>query len=650
MKPLFLATAKLWTIASVIGLGILWLGQHALLTQADALANPTVTILSPSGAAADTIGEGDDYFTQKLHDPRDMNQYTDMSWQTFGLHNIAVSNGVWSATTSNTGGYSEIFPLYPGFSFKPNGGSTDQSVAEIGKTGWNYPVNTSKYKQLSFRLKAPAGASALDNWWHASYTNLSFTLESGHFDGDYKTPDNEWQIYFANLAPKPDWSDGPKYGISFRFGTVTGNYQFDWLRLTDPATSPEYTIRFSVAGVQSGDVVDLYCYTAPQIVADNYCGRIATNVAVNSVGTYNYAWRTAYLPPDDYYVYAVVRRGATTDSDVSNGPLTIKPAPLLQIDAPSMTSGPDFATEVLSNPWDMNDETDIFTNPDFRQPHDFAAPCPCFANGELYGTVGRYDPADMAGFSDPFVYLFVNRKTPIDTSKYKYLTYRYKIDRGSFWSNSGDRLVYDDGRQAYPAAWLVRTLFFGSFPPDIQLSNTTNDLIVFDEWQTYQLDLSKGTARGYWEPHVPETGGYWTGLKYALRFDLLEGVDNWNIHLDYVKLTGDDRADASYTVRWSKIAGSDPTTIDFYRSQNPNTCLTSGTQIYHWQAGGAGSLPPPGPYRVYLPLLLSSGASPTSFVWNTAAVTPGTYYICGRVSDGVNTTTMISEAAVVIAH
>jgi hypothetical protein len=148
---------------------------------AEPAANPTVTVLSPSGAAADTIGEGDDYFTQVLHEPRDMNQHTDLMWQEFGVNNISFSNGIWSGTTSNTpsGSYSEIFALYPGFSHLPR----SVGVAEVGKTGWNYPVQASKYKQLSFRLKAPAGASDSNNWWHAAYMNVSFTLDSSHFTG-----------------------------------------------------------------------------------------------------------------------------------------------------------------------------------------------------------------------------------------------------------------------------------------------------------------------------------------------------------------------------------------------------------------------------------------------------------------------------------
>lgn len=645
MKSVFRAKTKLWIIISVLGLGLFGWSNRTLLTLAAPATNPTVTVLSPSGAAADTIGEGDDYFTQVLHDPRDMNQHTDLMWQEFGVTNISVANGLWSGTATNTNGNADIYALYPGFSY-PN----EVGVAEVGKTGWNYPVQTSEYKQLSFRLKAPTGASATSNWWNVSYTNLSFTLESGHVSGVYTAPDNNWQVYLVNLASQPDWSNGPKYGIGFRFGTVTGNYQFDWIRLTDPASSPAYTITFSVANAQVGDSVDLICYTAPQPTNSNYCGAIATNIAVNASGTYQYVWRTAYLPPGSYYVQAVVRRASYSASNVSNGPLTIRPAPMLDFDAPSMTSGPDYATDVLGHPWDMNDASDIFTSADlYRKPHDFAAPCPCFANGELYGTVGRYDPADPSDFGDPFVYLKVKPANPINTAKYKYLTYRYKIDRNPWWSNSGDRLSFDSNRKVYSAAWLARLIPFGTFPPDLAVSDSTKAIIVFDDWNTYQMDLSQGVARGYWDPTTPLTGGYWTGLKYALRFDFLEGVDPWVVHLDDVKLTGDDTANASFTVRWSYPGAGQPTSIDFYRGQNRSTCLTSGSLILHWQPGSI-STPPTGPYRVYLPSILASNAGPNSFVWNTASVTPGTYYICGRASDGYNTFATVSDTPVVISH
>ena len=638
MKSHFLSKAKFSMIISVLGLGTLWLGQRTLLAWGEAAANPTVTVLSPSGAAADTIGEGNDYFTQVLHEPRDMNQHTDLIWQEFGVNNISFSNGLWSGTTTNSDGNSNIYMLYPGYSDL----TTSVGVAEVGKTGWNYPIQTSTYKQLSFRLNAPQAASG--SWWNVTYTNLSFTLEINHVPGVYQSG---WQVYKMTMP----WGSSPMYGIGYRFGPSTGTYQFDWIRLTDPATSPVYAIAFSVGNTRAGDVVDLDCYTSAAASNSTYCGSIATGLAVNTAGTYRYNWHTAYLPPGAYFVHATVRRGASSASDMSSGPVTIKPAPVLNINAPSMTSGPDYATAELGNPWDMSDDSDIVHQT--WTTHDFVAPCPCFENGELTGTVQRLDSGVAPGFSDPFVYLNVNRDRPIDTSKYKYMTFRYKIDRTPWWSHSGDRLSWDSARGVYPAAWLARLIFFGTYSPSIKnSSDSTKPLIAFDDWNTYQIDLSKGVQRGYWDPTVAHTGGTWTGLKYWIRFDFLEGTDPWVVHLDYVKLTGDNTANGSFTVKWSYPEAGRPNSLDFYAGQNRNTCLANGQLISHWQAGSSGVQQPlTGPYFVYLPAMSSpTSSSLDSFVWNTAAVSSGTYYICARASNAYNTFATVSETPVIVSH
>ncbi len=72
-------------------------------------------------------------------------------------------------------------------------------------------------------------------------------------------------------------------------------------------------------------------------------------------------------------------------------------------------------------------------------------------------------------------------------------------------SASGDRLAWDAERSVYPAAWLVRMLFFASNPLDRNNFNILNDVLVFDDWQTYQMDLSRGVQRGYWEPQIEQT-------------------------------------------------------------------------------------------------------------------------------------------------
>jgi hypothetical protein len=626
----------------VLILSTLALGQLAPAMAQPLAANPTVTVLSPSGAGSDVVGEGDDYFTQVLGAPRDMNDHTDMLWQEFGVNNITVAGGDWTGTASNSGGQSRVWPLYPGYSFHPTGGADDASVAEIGKTGGNYPIQTTKYKRLSFRINSTTTDS-----WLVGWSTTRATSYAGFVQGNYATG---WRVYTVDM----NWGSTPATGIAFQLGAnSSATYKFDWIRLTDPNTSPIYTIRFSVAAAQAGDLVDLNCYTSAQLSNATYCGVIASGIAVNSSGTYQYQWRTAYLAPGNYYVQAVARRGGA--SDVSNGPLTIKAAPVVQIDSPSMTSGPDYATTEAGNPWDMNDSTDIKSLT--WTTHDFNSAGPVFSGGQLNGVVARYDSHDPTMMGDPFVYLNVKKDTkPIDTGKYKYLTFRYKVDRTPWWSHSGDRLAEDVARRVYPAAWLVRVIFYGASIADYEHQNMTNDIIIFDDWNTYTMDLSKGVQQGYWEPgQQGASGGYWSGLKYWMRFDFLEGVDPWQVHLDYIKLTGNDEASTTYAINWTQLEGEKLSSVDVYRSQNQAACLTSGTALYHYAASAQAGQPEPdagsaGSYKIFLPILQRHEMAPTSINWNTATISNGEYFICMRMSDGYNTFSTVSEAPVKISH
>ncbi|MGH2592574.1 MAG: hypothetical protein ACRDGG_03590 [Anaerolineae bacterium] len=627
LKRLAAVSFLVWSVS--------WMAYVSITSAAQAT---TVTVSTPSGAGTDVVGESEDYFTQVLGDPRDMQEHTDLIWQELGISNISVSGGIWSGTATNSGGNSRIWPLFPGF--------TQGGVAEIGKIGWNYPIQASKYKQLSFRLNAPASGA-----WQAGYTLISHTQEAGFTSGSYSAG---WQVYTSTFS----WGSGSVYGLFHRF-IAAGAYQFDWIRLTDPATSPVYTITFTVGAAQAGDVVDLTCYTSTAISNANFCGRIATGIPVDAGGTFNTSWRTAYLAPGQYYVYAEVKRGGSAvASDLSDGALTIKAAPIVRIDAPSMTSGPDYATTVLGNPWDMNGPTDLKLVGGGWTIHDLSEcspgatpPTPCFSNGELHATTGRLDPGDPPNFSDPFVYLNVSTSAPIDTGKYKYLTYRYKIDRSPWWENSTDRLGDSPpGSGIYRASWLARLIFFTDPLPDLNSANETNDLIAFDDWNTYQMDLSQGQARGYWEPDQPQTGGYWIGFKTWLRFDFLEGIDPWTIHLDDVKLTGGDTADASFTVRWSLPGGRVPARINFYAHQNPAAC-GSGSPIFTWPPLPAPPLPITGTNLIYLPLVqLNNDPAGDSFNWNTSGVPAGAYTVCAVAEDGYNVTRWVSETPVIISH
>ena len=58
--------------------------------------------------------------------------------------------------------------------------------------------------------------------------------------------------------------------------------------------------------------------------------------------------------------------------------------------------------------------------------------------------------------------------------------------------------------------------------------------------------------------------------------------------------------------------------------------------------------PPAGPYRVYLPLVMSGGGGSTQFVWDVSTLSPGQYYVKIELDDGFNKTCWTSDAPLVI--
>src|SRR6266568_9338609 len=89
---------------TVIGL-LLLAGAFALLVVrqdpvARAGTNDTITLTSPNNV---TIPESDDYATQVLGDPWDMNNLEDAD-SPYNYTQAQVSNGVWSATTRSASG------------------------------------------------------------------------------------------------------------------------------------------------------------------------------------------------------------------------------------------------------------------------------------------------------------------------------------------------------------------------------------------------------------------------------------------------------------------------------------------------------------------------------------------------------------------
>ena len=167
--------------------------------------------------------------------------------------------------------------------------------------------------------------------------------------------------------------------------------------------------------------------------------------------------------------------------------------PQLAITSPSFISGPDYATTVVGNSWDMDDAADVTTQ---------------------YNTWRKlqrrvYNATNTNGNFDPAVVLHVT--TPIDTSRFKYVTYRMK---------SMDKIRYRAARSRAS---------FGGRPSQQQASS--NDNVVYEGFQTVSFDLNKiklEAGSPIWAASTPK----------VFRLDPHEFTTPRTFHLDYVMLTG----------------------------------------------------------------------------------------------------------------
>jgi len=302
-----------------------------------------------------------------------------------------------------------------------------------------------------------------------------------------------------------------------------------------------------------------------------------------------------------------VRLSSARPSNPDNMP------PVLQITAPSYVSGPDYAATELGDPWDMSNASDVTKTS--------ALGTVSFDNGVLTA-VGN---CSGDACSDPQVVLRVGPR--IDTSKYKYATYRMKID-----SLPG----------VFPES-VARFLWWSSIP---EQASTSRDIVVYEGWRTVSIDLTKAKLE-------PSAFATWANSNPTLfRFDPHEESRPRTLHIDYVMLTGDNQANGSFDIRYNASdAEKQNLTTKFYYDGDaqgfdgqPITCAST-TQ----------SSIPDSKYKVYLPTLTQPGSagSPVggdTCRWNTSSVAAGTYYIYGVTTDGTNTTQAYSQTPVVVKH
>jgi hypothetical protein len=573
----------------------------------DMAAGPlaSITFTEPDGID-DVVGEGQDFATVELGDPWDMDQETDL-WLSRNMTDEHFENGIYHATTSAANS-SYFFLLWQGY---PN-------AQNIGKTGQAHPIDASKYHRVSVALCSTSPGTMYFFWYYGvGASDIRYSGVTNVYAGCW--------LYVHDLHD-PQIGRGQWVGDvnGFRIDPKVngGDIEVHWVRLTaDPTVSEEYAISWEGLSPSGGaNSLNLFV-DEDQTGADGWW--IHSEVSPPASGSY--AWGAPGLPgpfplseaptpadleAGDYFVYA------TANSELagySSFPVTVNQMPQLRFTDPSYTSGPDFATEMRHNPWDMNGPDDVYR---FRNITDYH-----FADGLLFLDNTNWDPS---------VEMAVG--TPIDTGKYRFLTIRSYLDR--------PRNV-DDGTVA-------RVFWFNNY----DWVATTENIILFQGWHIYSLDLSQALL-------VPG-GPLWTDSLWTnFRLDPNENVtgETWhNSIIDYIKLTGPPEADGFFIITWEVENPEDEVVlVDLYYDNDDHGL--DGVQIDPAGAAATATSPAPTPRAaalpedqdlIYLPLVTRNACWGTCLVWITTGIPSGEYFIYGCLDDGVNQACRYSDVPVLV--
>jgi hypothetical protein len=582
---------------------------------------------SPGTYTNHVVTEGHDYFNDVLDNRFNGNHRRDSAWEeNYPESGIRSVHGIWEATSNGQGGY--FFPLFGGFG---GGLLTEGLPGSVGlpKLGFEYPINASKYNYLSYRLRQsdrtsfaiywkskPTSANA-HRWPDGTQFGASY---DGYYHGAHAFKNSGYNVYsfnLTNLASAFEQRAGSWSGeiCSLRIdpsflGGAGSKVEVDWLRLTDPSSAPYVTMSWNSSGLSDSNVITIWAENKNT----GYNGTpIARYTAGSNPGTHTFP--TSMFPPGKYYFYITSHAGTSSLSleAISNysARLLIDRSPNIVINSPSAISGNDYFS-LNGNPADMSDASDVpnlDTTKWLDEWRQFSNPV--FNNGILQ--IDADPPWTHIGNneSDVQIHLNVSPTNPIDTSRFRYLVYRMKLDMSQYQS-------YNQGVQD---GWVARPVFWNF---DVLQGSTFKAHLVYPEYQTYVIDL--------WRSNSLENGtNYLANNSFSkMRIDPNENTRQTSLRtwLDYAMVMTEPRSNNNqFQISWD-IIDHDSTNFNatLYYSTNksgssPNTITTLNN--------------------------LSKGTH--NYTWNTSSLTQGQrYYIRIDVSDGINTSSNVSSVPVVV--
>ncbi|MFV2044725.1 MAG: hypothetical protein ACC700_16000 [Anaerolineales bacterium] len=547
----------------------------------------------------------------------DVSQYLNRSGQASLLQNIQVQSGIFSATSTGDKD-AQFFPLFPGY----------ETAMLIGKVGELFPIDRSVYRcvYIAMRVESgPADGGGPDQFQVFWFADELLVVNAWGFTSGLQLypeagggqPTHSWRLYQADLVANhgggSTWNSQSAWrGLRIDPTLQSGvDFEVDWVRLTGCSANNE-TITWS-GGSQ---------HVWLESEEGGHQIRI-TDSAISSGQSID----TQGIAPGTY----TVRLGGQTAccGGPTPSPLTllVNQTPIANFVRPSPSSGEDYAT-LAGNSWNFTDGSDVTS---------FVNVSAGFSNGLINL---QTNSAPLPDGADPQIHLNSPQQIAA-ASAYRYLNFRLSTT-GSI--------------QNVPWGMIARWIWTipGSGGGECHL--VSQDMPFDVNWQTYWIDLSD-IFNGSVEQNNGNCAGApnsWSATNsiLRLRFDPNENALGTVLsqQLDWIKLSKVDRVSSGVPYMFQILLNKPPEDIQsfsYFYTLDPQSDPGTWTAAPEYTPS-----PPPTPTGaniVFLPVILRGFqglGEGVTFQWDTTSVSPGEYYICVTLDDGLNQASFCSDAPV----
>jgi hypothetical protein len=586
-------------------------------------AGAQVVVTQP--AAPTPVASAHDFATRTFQDPADMNERTDVGWW---LNSVDMPYSGWSSASFAGGLFTGVVSADPNLWVLE---TNAPNLPPIGKNGSAYPIDASLYRVFAVRMRLAEPGYALFHWSTNTIYEAPGLQTAGIVPGSnsIQVPTTAgWRFYMVDLSTlslivgNQPWT-GVKRALRFDpapdNATPGSTIQIDWIRLVDQQPALYRTISWTNAG----GPVDIYldADTTPTSDPEQTLGLVASGVSGSS-----YSLNVGALAPGRYYV-AVRRSGTTNTFAYASGYFDVNAPATLEVTSPSEEgSSDDFATVHLNDPWDMANAADVDTTINVSGGGIATIPNAETEGGTPLGTLtgyvgtstpGIFDPAPCASFAKPAVYpmhpMFRGSSRRIDPAKYRILTAELGLQ------NKARDLC---GGSIARIVWQIAGETHENYSYGITLNSRAGANVVDRlnlDMATLPIDPASPSQSG-WVPG----GSALPGIS-GIRIDPHEFANPTPFFIKRVKLAAFEKANATYTVRWTSSRTGGTVNVYYDTDKDPASKTPVGS--------------------------VAATALTGSLDWNTAGLPEGgAYYVYVEQNDGLNVNGAYGKWPVTISH